>query len=116
MGPILICTPTVDEDPCVTGVVRALRAMGREAWVLATTRFPGEVPFSLHEEHPFALSFSNGRGVQLFELDPVEYGPDAYTPHQFLYLSHDDLRLMAGYILTAPKVQGVQWGGGKIYF
>ncbi len=53
-----------------------------------------EVPFSLHEEHPFALSFSNGRGVQLFELDPVEYGPDAYTPHQFLYLSHDDLRLM----------------------
>jgi len=31
-------------------------------------------------------------------------------------LDDDDLRLMAGYILTAPKVQGVQWGGGKIYF
>ena len=31
-------------------------------------------------------------------------------------LNDDDLRLMAGYILTAPKVQGVQWGGGKIYF
>jgi photosystem II cytochrome c550 len=31
-------------------------------------------------------------------------------------LDDDDLRLMAGYILTAPKVQGMQWGGGKIYF
>jgi photosystem II cytochrome c550 len=31
-------------------------------------------------------------------------------------LDEDDLKLMAGYILVAPKVQGVQWGGGKIYF
>lgn len=31
-------------------------------------------------------------------------------------LDEEDLRLMAGFILTAPKVQGVQWGGGKIYF
>ena len=31
-------------------------------------------------------------------------------------LNDDDLRLMAGYILVAPKVQGIQWGGGKIYF
>jgi ABC-type multidrug transport system ATPase subunit len=26
------------------------------------------------------------------------------------------LRLMAGFILVAPKVQGSAWGGGKIYF
>ncbi|MEB3322926.1 MAG: photosystem II cytochrome c-550 [Synechococcaceae cyanobacterium] len=31
-------------------------------------------------------------------------------------LDEDDLRLIAGYILVAPKVQGQQWGGGKIYF
>jgi photosystem II cytochrome c550 len=31
-------------------------------------------------------------------------------------LDDEDLRLIAGYILVAPKVQGVQWGGGKIYF
>ncbi len=31
-------------------------------------------------------------------------------------LDDEDLRLMAGYILVAPKVQGIQWGGGKIYF
>ncbi len=31
-------------------------------------------------------------------------------------LDDKDLRLIAGYILVAPKVQGIQWGGGKIYF
>lgn len=31
-------------------------------------------------------------------------------------LDDEDLREMAGYILVAPKVQGMQWGGGKIYF
>jgi photosystem II cytochrome c550 len=31
-------------------------------------------------------------------------------------LDDEDLRVMAGYILVAPKVQGQQWGGGKIYF
>jgi photosystem II cytochrome c550 len=31
-------------------------------------------------------------------------------------LDDEDLRLIAGYILVAPKVQGQQWGGGKIYF
>ncbi len=31
-------------------------------------------------------------------------------------LSDEDLRLIAGYILVAPKVQGSSWGGGKIYF
>jgi photosystem II cytochrome c550 len=31
-------------------------------------------------------------------------------------LDEEDLRLIAGYILVAPKVQGIQWGGGKIYF
>ena len=31
-------------------------------------------------------------------------------------LTDEDLRLMAGFILVAPKVQGNQWGGGKIYF
>ena len=31
-------------------------------------------------------------------------------------LNDEDLRRMAGYILTSPKVQGTSWGGGKIYF
>ena len=53
-----------------------------------------EIPFSQFENHPSALSFSGGRGLQFFDLDSVEYGTDAYTAHQFLYLAHDDLRLM----------------------
>ena len=35
---------------------------------------------------------------------------------QMRNLDDEDLRLMAGYILVAPKVMGPQWGGGKIYF
>ncbi|MEB3270172.1 MAG: photosystem II cytochrome c-550 [Synechococcus sp.] len=35
---------------------------------------------------------------------------------QMRNLDDSDLRLMAGYILVAPKVMGPQWGGGKIYF
>jgi photosystem II cytochrome c550 len=31
-------------------------------------------------------------------------------------LDDDDLRVIAGYILVAPKVNGAQWGGGKVYF
>jgi len=53
-----------------------------------------EVPFTLFDDHAHVLSFDNGRGVQLFDIDPVRYGPDAFTPFQFLYIAHDDLRLM----------------------
>ncbi|MFM7086908.1 MAG: photosystem II cytochrome c-550 [Cyanobium sp.] len=35
---------------------------------------------------------------------------------QMRNLDDEDLRLMSGYILVAPKVQGEKWGGGKIYF
>ena len=38
------------------------------------------------------------------------------TPVRDNDLTDEDLRLMSGYILVAPKVLGVEWGGGKIYF
>ena len=53
-----------------------------------------EVPFSWLGGEPGALAFAGGAGVSLFDIDPLAYGPDAYTPHQYLYLGHDDLRLM----------------------
>ncbi len=53
-----------------------------------------EIPYSYLRDNPSALLFSGGRGVDVFELDPVDYGPDAYTPDQFFYVSHEDLRLM----------------------
>lgn len=53
-----------------------------------------EVPFTLLGDNPSALQFGGGRGVDLFELDPTDYGPDAYTAFQYLYLAHEDLRIM----------------------
>lgn len=53
-----------------------------------------ELPFAQMDGHASVLSFAGGRGMQIFDLDPQEYGPDAYTPHQFFYVSHDDFRLM----------------------
>lgn len=53
-----------------------------------------EVPYSFLRENRAALLFGGGRGVDLFDLDPVDYGPDAYTPHQYLYVSHEDFRIM----------------------
>lgn len=53
-----------------------------------------EIPWTTFEGHSAALTFGEGRGIQFFDLDPVEYGPDAYTPHQFFYIAHDDFRLM----------------------
>jgi photosystem II cytochrome c550 len=31
-------------------------------------------------------------------------------------LTEDDLQAIAGYILIQPRVVGVKWGGGKIYY
>ncbi len=53
-----------------------------------------EIPFTHLRDNPSALLFAGGRGVDVFDLDPVDYGPDAYTPDQFLYVSHEDLGLM----------------------
>jgi len=53
-----------------------------------------ELPFHRIADADSAMVFGGGRGIQVFEMDPVEFGPDSYTPHQFLYLAHDDFRLM----------------------
>jgi hypothetical protein len=53
-----------------------------------------EIPFTHLMNHRSALAFGSGRGVQVFDLDPIDYGPDSYTPNQYLYLHHDDLRTM----------------------
>lgn len=53
-----------------------------------------EVPYGFLGENRSALQFGGGRGVDVFDLDPLEFGPDAYTPHQYLYVTHDDLGLM----------------------
>ena len=53
-----------------------------------------EIPFRIEEEHKQVLLFAGGAGIQPFRMDPVENGPGAYTPHQYLYVGHDDLGAM----------------------
>src|SRR5690606_38487695 len=53
-----------------------------------------EIPFAAEEGHEQVVVFGRGSGVQLFRMDADEHGPRAYTPFQYLYLSHDDFRLM----------------------
>ncbi|MCB9675051.1 MAG: baseplate J/gp47 family protein [Alphaproteobacteria bacterium] len=55
-----------------------------------------EIPFTSpgeDDEHKVCV-FGGGSGVQAFKMDPVEHGPRAYSPYQYMYLAHDDFRLM----------------------
>lgn len=52
--------------------------------------------------------------LSIADLHPSLRSADVFV--QMRNLTDEDLRRMAGYILVAPKVQGLQWGGGKIYF
>ncbi len=53
-----------------------------------------ELPFQVHPEHEQVLLFGQGNGAHLFKMDPIEHGPHAWTAEQYLYLAHDDFRLM----------------------
>ena len=53
-----------------------------------------EVPFAAFEEHPSALLVSGVEDCSCFRWIPLNTDPESYTPHQFLYLAHDDIRLM----------------------
>ena len=53
-----------------------------------------EMPFGVFNGSGSVVTFGGGKGAQLFALDNVEDGPEAYTPYQYLYIAHDDFRLM----------------------
>jgi hypothetical protein len=53
-----------------------------------------EMPFNPLDGNRSVVTFAGGKGTQLFSLDGVDDGPDAYTPYQYLYIAHDDFRLM----------------------
>jgi hypothetical protein len=63
-----------------------------------------ELPFSRLGGNRSALVFGGGNGVGFFDIDPLAFGPDAYTPHQFLYVGHDDFRLMARAVEEGRRV------------
>jgi photosystem II cytochrome c550 len=51
---------------------------------------------------------------EISELHPSTKSADIFT--EMRNLTDQQLKEIAGYILTQPKVAGKQWGGGKIYF
>lgn len=53
-----------------------------------------EIPFTPHPDNTKAVLFGGGSGVQFLKMDPIEHGPRAYTSYQYLYVAHDDFRLM----------------------
>jgi hypothetical protein len=53
-----------------------------------------EIPFDANPDCQKAILFGAGSGIQLFKMDQIEHGPRAFTPYQYLYISHDDFRLM----------------------
>lgn len=70
---------------------RLLRAVAVHAGPKPMVR---EIPFAPDGDLDQVLLFGGGSGVQMFRMDPDEHGPRAFTPYQYIYISHDDFRLM----------------------
>src|SRR5687768_6690997 len=43
-----------------------------------------EIPFERDADLPQVCFLGGGRGVQPFRMDPIEHGPQAYTPYHYL--------------------------------
>jgi photosystem II cytochrome c550 len=52
--------------------------------------------------------------IEISELHPSTKSSDIFT--KMRNLTDDDLTAIAGHILLQPKVVGIKWGGGKIYY
>jgi len=78
-------------DPITVHDCNITRIVGVHAGVRPTVR---EIPFEPHPDCPKAVLFGSGAGVQVFKMDPIEHGPRAYTPYQYLYIAHEDFKLM----------------------
>ncbi|MDH6064355.1 photosystem II cytochrome c-550 [Umezakia ovalisporum] len=52
--------------------------------------------------------------VEISELHPSLKSADIFT--EMRNMTEDDLVAIAGHILLEPKVVGIKWGGGKIYY
>jgi photosystem II cytochrome c550 len=51
---------------------------------------------------------------EISELHPSMKSADIFT--EMRNLTEDDLVAISGHILLQPKVVGIKWGGGKIYY
>jgi photosystem II cytochrome c550 len=51
---------------------------------------------------------------EISEIHPSMKSADIFT--EMRNLTDEDLKAIAGHILLQPKVVGIKWGGGKIYY
>lgn len=78
-------------EPLTIHDANVTRIVAVHAGIRATVR---EIPFDNHPECQKVVLFGRGAGIQPFKMDQTEHGPRAFTPYQYLYLSHEDFRIM----------------------
>ena len=94
------------------GVTKTNQNVGLDPETLALATPPRNTVDALVDFMKNPTSFDGEFSIE--DVHPSLRSSDVFV--KMRNLDEDDLRLIAGYILVAPKVQGMQWGGGKIYF
>ena len=94
------------------GITKTNHNVGLDPETLALATPPRDSVASLVDYLKDPTSYDGEYSIS--DVHPSLRSSDVFV--QMRNLDDEDLRLMAGYILVAPKVQGQQWGGGKIYF
>lgn len=94
------------------GITKTNQNVGLDPETLALATPPRDSVEALVDYMKDPTSYDGEMSIS--DLHPSLKSADVFV--QMRNLSDEDLRRMAGYILVSPKVQGLQWGGGKIYF
>jgi photosystem II cytochrome c550 len=94
------------------GITKTNQNVGLDPETLALATPPRDSVAALVDYMKDPTSYDGEMSIA--DLHPSLRSADVFV--QMRNLTDEDLRRMAGYILVAPKVQGLQWGGGKIYF
>ena len=94
------------------GITKTNQNVGLDPETLALATPPRDTVAALVDYLKDPTSYDGEYSIA--DVHPSLRSSDVFV--QMRNLDDEDLRLMAGYILVAPKVMGPQWGGGKIYF
>ena len=94
------------------GITKTNQNVGLDTETLALATPPRDSVDALVDYMKDPTSYDGEYSIA--DLHPSMSSSDVFV--KMRDLDDEDLRLIAGYILVAPKVQGIQWGGGKAYF
>jgi len=103
-------------DSCGTchagGITKTNQNIGLDPEALALATPPRNSVASLVDYMKDPTSYDGEFSIE--DIHPSIRSSDVFV--KMRDLDEGDLKLIAGYILVAPRVQGNQWGGGKVYF